>query len=299
MPLKEEKVKLTDHIRSQFKYGVNTNVYSAIVRGFVEAALKDLLKKLQLYRNIKEDMKRSPLEGLFTFYSREATKTLSLLFKESNKNIKELIQAASSYVTEVYKTACKLFDIVFLINIRTLSKLIIHTKNPYMPLEIGLSWHPYLNLPYIPAASLKGCFRSYFELNNTRICNLSSNELFGDDNKKGILTFFDALPISFNKSLIEPDVLAPHYPEIEGIISENRVKPRPLVYPVISLNVNFYTIVAVDFSAYRNKIAHQNFIKEFKENLNKVLYLGLGARTSVGYGVVKVNVVNIGGVMIK
>jgi len=296
---KEEKVKLTDHIKSQFRYGAKTNVYSAIVKGFIEAVFKDLLRGLQLYHNVKKDMKRSPLEDLFTFYSRETTRILSDLFRENDEDIKELIQVASSYITESYKMACKHFDIVFLINIRTLSKLIIHTKNPYMPLEIGLSWHPYLNLPYIPAASLKGCFRSYFELNNIKICNLSSNELFGDDSKKGILTFFDALPVSFNKSLIEPDALTPHYPEIEGIISENRVKPRPLVYPVISPNVNFSTIVAVDFSTYRNKIAYQNFIKEFKENLNKVLYLGLGARTSVGYGVVKVNIVNIGGVMIE
>ncbi len=38
--------------------------------------------------------------------------------------------------------------------------LAAHLRNPYMPLEIGLAWHPLFNAPYIPATTLKGALRA-------------------------------------------------------------------------------------------------------------------------------------------
>ncbi|MFZ8782491.1 MAG: hypothetical protein ACO2OR_00680 [Desulfurococcaceae archaeon] len=39
---------------------------------------------------------------------------------------------------------------VFAIDARLVSKLLVYTRNPFLPLEISLAWDPILNLPYIP-----------------------------------------------------------------------------------------------------------------------------------------------------
>ncbi len=54
--------------------------------------------------------------------------------------------------------------------------LAVHLRNPYMPLEIGLAWHPLFNAPYIPATTLKGAFRAGARRG---ACGLPPADLFG------------------------------------------------------------------------------------------------------------------------
>ena len=286
--------KLYEYVENLFRNGLETNIYSALIIGFVEASLKDLNGDLQLYHDKRKELKRKRLEDLYTFYSRVVTEYFCDLFKRNIRNnslIEKLLEEARSWINDIFETTCKIFNIVFLVNIETKTKLTICTRNPYMPLEVGVAWHPYFNLPYIPSTSLKGLMKSYFLLNDIKICGLNTLDLFGSKEYKGILTFFDALPSSFKNSLIDPDVLTPHYQEIGGKIDEKSVKPRPLVYPVISSGVKFSTIIAVDLSNV--DIDSKTFINEFQYHLNKAFFIGVGARTTLGYGVVKVRIINV------
>lgn len=304
---RNEKVNIGDLVRKLLIFNLETNVYSAITRGLIDAILLDLSGQLQVYQNKKKERKRKTLEDLITFYSREVSKLLHNSFKKpqsSNPYIDGLLKEAYSWVKMIYEISCKLFDIVFLINMETMTRLSINTKNPYMPLEIGLSWHPYFNLPYIPSSALKGVARSYFELNKVKVCDLDYSILFGKDknNKgsKGILIFHDALPYDYKDSLIDIEIVNPHYSEVEGRIDEISVKPRPLVYPVIAPNVKFATVIAVDMSSIKDfKIDHVLFMKELEKYLIEALSRGIGARVSLGYGFMRINITNIGGRGVK
>ncbi|RLF00379.1 MAG: hypothetical protein DRJ59_07280, partial [Thermoprotei archaeon] len=58
---------LSERIREAFKFGVKTNVYTAIVRGFLDTILLDLDGRLQLkeIERRREGRIRRPLEGTF------------------------------------------------------------------------------------------------------------------------------------------------------------------------------------------------------------------------------------------
>jgi len=293
------KIRLADYVVKEVsKFGLKTNIYSIIVRGFLNSVVLDLDGKFQVYPDIRKELKRRTLEDLFTFYSREATIALHNLFKTQSNDIKELLKDASIWIKSIYEASCSLFDIVYLFNLETNTRLIINTKSPYMPLEIGIGWHPYFNLPYIPASALKGIVRYYFETHKIKVCGLDSSILFGETSREGILIFYDALPTSYKDALIEPDVITPHYPEVEGKIDELFVSPRPLVYPTVAPGVRFSTILAVNLS-YINNIDLKSLINELKDHVATALSLGIGARVSLGYGFVKVCLMNIGGKKVR
>jgi len=160
------------------------------------------------------------------------------------------------------------------------TRLTIHVKWPYMPLEIAISWHPILNVPYIPASSIKGAVRAYAEINNVRICGMGVDELFGHVGEVCAVAVTDAYPVGCVDEFVEADIVNPHYREAEGKVREIDVKPTPLVYPVVARDVVFRF-----FTAFRRVDA-----KCFTEILNIIknaLEEGLGARTRLGYGVLR------------
>ena len=69
---------------------------------------------------------------------------------------------------------------VFAIDARLVSKLLVYTGNPFLPLEISLAWDPILNLPYIPSSTIKGAVRSWIELYvGKSVDGVSLEEIFG------------------------------------------------------------------------------------------------------------------------
>lgn len=293
---KKEKVLLANYVEGDvLRLAEQSNVYSCIVRGLVDAVRLDLEGGLALDRKEREG-KRDPLEMLVTAYSKEVTKTLYRIFSDKDR-AGQLMKRASAWVNEVYASACKVFEAVFLFNFETVSRLTVHTKNPYMPLEIGLAWHPYMNIPYIPSTTLRGALRAYARSSGaSKICGLDLDAALGTTGKQGMLVFFDAVPVDFQSSLIEPDVVAPHYPEVEGRIDEARVRPRPLVFPVVSPGVKFSTVVACKMYS---RVDPQCLMKELASLISDALRWGIGARTSVGYGYVRVELVSAGGEGVK
>ncbi|MCC6020257.1 MAG: type III-B CRISPR module RAMP protein Cmr6 [Thermoproteaceae archaeon] len=166
------------------------------------------------------------------------------------------------------------FPLVLRLTVETETPLAVHLRNPYMPLEIGLAWHPIFNAPYIPATALKGALKA-----GTRrgACGLPPAELFGHAGREGALVITDALPTS--SVAVEPDVITPHYREPD-VVREDAAKPTPIVFPVIRPGATFDFFVASRSLEVRCAEEVYGLIKE-------ALAEGLGAKTRVGYGVVR------------
>jgi CRISPR-associated protein Cmr6 len=113
-----------------------------------------------------------------------------------------------------------LFLLVLRLTMEAETPLAVHLRNPYMPLEIGLAWHPLFNAPYIPATTLKGAHRAGARRG---ACGLPPADLFGYVGQEGALVITDALPTS--SAAVEPDVITPHYKEPD--IREDRTEPTP------------------------------------------------------------------------
>ncbi|RLE85218.1 MAG: type III-B CRISPR module RAMP protein Cmr6 [Thermoprotei archaeon] len=260
---------------------VKVNVYSAIVREFLEEVLRDVERRAHTS---------------FTLFSSSITKRLSKIFK--GQEVWNLLEFTKRWTDEVYDAASRLFGVAFRFSMRTMTRLTINTRDAYMPLEIGVAWHPYFNVPYIPATALKGALRAYFRSCSVEVCGLGEEELFGTwkrrgeegGEREGVLRFFDALPVSCEKGLVEPDIVNPHYPEVEGVIDEASVRPRPLVYPAVPRGVTFSAIIAADLSEV--KCDQGRFVARLLKEVQEALAGGLGARTSLGYGILEVKLDN-------
>ncbi|MEM4455605.1 MAG: RAMP superfamily CRISPR-associated protein [Thermofilaceae archaeon] len=125
-----------------------------------------------------------------------------------------------------------------------------------VPFELGLSFDPILNVPYIPASALKGAFRHALEeLRGRDLAGL----LFGEEGEVGVVGVTDAYPVGVVSELqgrsgrgaaarlLEPDVLSPHYPETKKLETELDVEPKPVVFAAIAPGVVF------EFYLYYNR----------------------------------------------
>jgi len=154
----------------------------------------------------------------------------------------------------------------------------------YTLFEIGLEFDPYLNLPIIPGSSIKGALRSAW-----KALELGEGEevIFGGKGYMGSCIFSDALPIEPNPDgfILYPDVITPHYHD--DMMDEAKAEPRPVTYLSIAPGVKFGFVIAVDGTippALFNKLMNALLL---------AFNIGLGARTSIGYGVFTITNLNI------
>lgn len=160
-----------------------------------------------------------------------------------------------------------------------MTRLAIHLRSPYTsPLELGTSWDPYWNLPYIPATSLKGAIRSTAEL--ARTACLRDLGTLGEASSVVVL---DAYPILCprGRSLVTVDIINPHYREVEGEVSEVESSPTPLAM----LTVTSGTAFRIAILATRRRPACTE--EALSRLVSEALRRGIGAKTSLGYGVFK------------
>jgi len=256
------------------------NAYSIIVRRLVEEFRQDFN---------------------FTRFSGDIVKELCKAYKCNDPAVKELLDVASSEIDEIFRSASRLFDVAFLIDIEAVSRIITHTRSPFIPLEIGIAWHPYLNLPYIPSTTLKGVLRMYVEELNIDVCNISLKSFLGSTEESSNILVSDALPVGCLSTLLQPDVLTPHYREVEGSVSEVQVRPVPLTFPTIAPGTKLRFTVAFKFpEELRNKLKLLEagfrtplcLVKELPQLIGVAFELGIGAKTSVGYGAIKISLLN-------
>jgi CRISPR-associated protein Cmr6 len=248
------------------------NVISALVKAFVSC--------YSLYR---EESKGA---GYIPWFSRTASEKLSESF--TCDKAKPLLEQSSKYLDTLLSELSTIFDAIFTISLMLVSRLAIYTRNPLMPLEIAIAWDPLLNLPYIPASSLKGTARAWLELNNYKsIEGVDLDDIFGSSTREkahiSLAIFTDAYPVSCLNRLVEPDVITPHYSGDN--IAEVDVNPTPLVFPTIAPGVTMKFILALNYSLDKDKeLLNTAKAVKIAEHIVKALEGGIGTKTSIGYG---------------
>jgi CRISPR type III-B/RAMP module RAMP protein Cmr6 len=173
-----------------------------------------------------------------------------------------------------------------------------------IPFEVGLYIHPYFNVPYIPASSIKGAIRNayyYYLVNheneNRDKAESECNRLFGDNNFAGLVGFTDAFPIQEGENgyILYPDIINPHYKDARN---EMEVEPKPIVFLTVApgTTFKFYMYVIKERDKEKRKIEigakkdlAANPIPDM-EKLGKLdlallygLSMGIGAKTALGY----------------
>jgi CRISPR-associated protein Cmr6 len=266
-------------LREGLKGLAEKNSISALVRTFVEC-----------YRYYDEARARVKYVSEF---SRVATLALHEGFR--CEEARRLLDSAANYLDGLYKELEKgvgsLYSAVFAIDMRLVSRLLVYTRNPFLPLEVSLAWDPVLNLPYIPSSSIKGAVRSWIELYvGKSVEGVSLEEVFGSEpgsvggGRSSLVIFTDAYPVSCTAYLIEPDVITPHYSVAELAFTEPEALPTPIVFPTIAPNTVLRFIVAFKRKGDNGRSLGTNVVTKLVELIMKALEDGLGAKTSIGYG---------------
>jgi len=231
--------------------------------------------------------KMQQLKKLVNAFKRE---TLSMLVAASTIGaLDNTILDATRLLREEIKIALKEMNYTVL-SVKASTKSRVAIGEPLTPLEImysyGTKLHPILGIPYIPGSSLKGAFKAYISLANKKCNVVDTHELleqwFGSQERKGLLVFADAYPVfEGTKLLLEPDVTTPIYADgtAEPRIEEHRARPIPVIYPVIARNVRFEIIIGIGSGV------DPTCIQRLHEWLGQLLVEGIGAKTSLGYGV--------------
>lgn len=142
--------------------------------------------------------------------------------------------------------------------------------------EVGLSFDPLLNVPYIPGSSIKGAVKAA-----SRLKKVIPDELFGNGSV-GRLDFMDAYPVEGGVKgyTLIPDVLTPHYRKGgEDILEEDKVMPTPIPFLSIAPATKFRFLIAD-----RAQKADQIFLETLPKAVAVAFSLGVGAKTGIGYG---------------
>jgi len=203
----------------------------------------------------------------------------------SRDKIANLLSLASRHVDEVVKALRELgYNVMINENYVTLTPLAIGLRNPYTePLEISVSWDPYMNLPFIPGSSLKGSVVSLACLKRSKWCELLSNKDSSKEQASPIV-FLDAYPVDvYGNGLLGVDIINPHYREVDGRISEAESRPTPLCFLVISKGIAF-RVVACAARRWLASYKGEPSLEELKALIGQALSRGVGAKTSLGYG---------------
>jgi len=234
------------------------------------------------------------------------------------QKFREKVRDAEEVLDEIEKGYESLGYRVINLKFTTKKNFIVGTRQGplFFVYEVGISWDPILDLPYIPASSLKGALRSYMidlcinKAENKKRCIEDVISLFGvpvrddeipklagsnsnvvsEEGSEGLLIVSDAYPISFAETLLTPDIINPHY-YTGGVVVKNEfeVQPVPITFLSVSSNVTFRVIVAVSSEGekYVSELS-QTFFKS--DNYSMVPFItfafamGIGAKTSRGYG---------------
>jgi CRISPR-associated protein Cmr6 len=158
------------------------------------------------------------------------------------------------------------------------------------PLENGFAFHHTLGVPYLPASGLKGALRAYWEQwHQVEGCDWDdlTERLFGKRGA-GSVIFLDMLPMK--PPMLVPEVMTPHYDKwyaaSGAAIAENApgdwMSPNPIPFLAVEAGAIFQIAVAPRTPGDRAWTEH---LKHLNAILGDALsFVGLGAKTAVGYG---------------
>ncbi|BCU68735.1 type III-B CRISPR module RAMP protein Cmr6 [Stygiolobus caldivivus] len=198
-----------------------------------------------------------------SLFKKEIAELVSKNFKLKDKKAKE-------YFDNLRETLKTLKYTVVDVEITTRTKALIGVSTSLGKLifDSGISFDPYMNLPYIPASEIKGIVRSYIE---DKLSEQEAEEIFGDEEREGNANFTDAYPVKAENFVFVPDVITPHYNKKR---SEMDAEPTPIIHLTIVPKVTFRFLI------YYKR---EDLGKPICYTLPLVVIRGLGARSSVGY----------------
>ena len=177
------------------------------------------------------------------------------------------------------------------------------------PIENGFLWHPTLGVPYLPGSAVKGIIRAWLKSWGKDDDSQKQKEqlltLFGSEdkdppdqqaeNQTGSLIFFNALPVS--QVTLGIDVMTPHMGDwyvqgntIEQLNESSKIPadwhdPVPVQYLVVKEADFLFTI-----APRRKKSTTEAELELAMDALkNALCWLGAGAKTAVGYGLMEKN----------
>ncbi len=183
---------------------------------------------------------------------------------------------------------------------KTMSPFVTGLGNSH-PVENGFTWHHTLGVPYCAGSSIKGLVREWADnwLSNIEE-NCWSNEqeksnviarIFGTDNKEnpvirstGSVVFLDAIPTKPVK--LKTEIMTPHYGEYYQDASGETppgdwLSPVPIPFLAVDVGQIFQFSIML-----RKPDGIESDLLLVSTWLRDALYyLGCGAKTSVGYGI--------------
>jgi CRISPR-associated protein Cmr6 len=238
---------------------------------FLMEKWKDLLasgRMLELKKQLPE-LKRQLLEKLVKLLKEQA----SIVCQRNRKLLNDIEQAYKYTGYGVVSFEVKLEE-----------RGLFGVSQPFgmILFEVGLEFDHYLNAPIVPGSSIKGVVRSAWLALFGDDEKEAENYLFGSTERAGACIFHDGYPIEAGRNgyLLYPDVLTPHY--IMGgkdLLEEHKViKLSPVIYLTVAPETVFKFIVAIPGNI--GEKLQEMFRKAMLESLN----LGIGSKTTVGYG---------------
>ncbi len=257
------------------------NVASLLKLGFVHK-VREALSGKRGGAAESEELRREMSE-----FRREIARMIAEAY--SPERVAKLLDSAKKLVDEAAKALEELsYEKIVDANFIALTPLAIGLRNPYTePLEISISWDPYMNLPFIPGSSLKGAVASLAWARNSEWYELLRGEGGEEERSASPVVFLDAYPVAvLGRSLLSVDIINPHYREVERSISEPESSPTPLPFLVVSKNVAFRIVVCAARHRFLSRKRRPN-VEELKSLIGQALLSGVGAKTSLGYGRLK------------
>ncbi|MEM3404142.1 MAG: type III-B CRISPR module RAMP protein Cmr6 [Nitrososphaeria archaeon] len=213
----------------------------------------------------KENEKRSVLEML-TKYSKEVS------LAKVNRHLDETKAAYSSLGFPILDLEARLTY-----------RAVVGASSTFgqTAFEVGLSFDPLLNVPYIPGSSIKGAVKAASRLGKVIPDDKMLRELFGNG-LVGRLDFSDAYPVEGGVKgyILIPDVLTPHYSKGgEDVLEEDKIMPTPIPFLSIAPTTRFRFLIAD-----RAQKLDQPFLETLLKAVAVAFSLGVGAKTALGYG---------------
>lgn len=149
------------------------------------------------------------------------------------------------------------------------------------PLENGFVFDRVLGVPVLPGSSVKGLLRAYLTLEENEALR---DRLLGRQERPGSLVVLPALPARWPRLAV--DVVNCHHPDFYAGKRRDPVdweNPNPVYFLTVDANVDFvfrFTVAAGRQDA--------TALGEAFDALGQALgTLGIGAKTAVGYGILK------------
>jgi CRISPR-associated RAMP protein, Cmr6 family len=227
----------------------------------------------------------------------QAKNNVYKLVKNIVSKEKKTEEIINSYIKKLNERQRQIADKSF--TLTTKSRLIVGLGGG-SALEVSIKLHFIYGFPYIPSSAIKGVLRAYkileklnfdFEKYSKFEKEIESGDkgsekvgafvrVFGNQKYKGDLIILDAIPENFPR--LEEDIMNPHYPDYykDKKPPTDDQNPRPIKFLTVTKGEKF------NFYFKNSQVYKEVFETDLKQDLIEAFnYLGIGAKTGIGYGV--------------